>query len=62
MPDAKIAIYDELGRKVGKEQVQKLYSGENSVELNISNYKSGIYFVSLNIDEETIVKQIIKEQ
>ena len=59
--DAKIVIYDELGRKVGKEHTQKLYFGENTIAVNISDYKSGIYFVSLTIDNKTITKQIIKQ-
>ena len=59
--DAEIVIYDELGRKTGKEYHQKLYFGTNAMELNIEDYKSGIYFVSLTIDNQTIVKQIIKQ-
>ena len=59
--DAKIVIYDELGRKVGKEHTQKVYFGENTIAVNISDYKSGIYFVSLTIDNKTITKQIIKQ-
>ena len=58
--DAKIVIYDELGRKVGKEHTQKVFFGENTIAVNISDYKSGIYFVSLTIDNKTITKQIIK--
>ena len=59
--DCKIVIYDELGRKIGKEQVKQLYYGENLFDLNMSNLNSGIYFVSLNIDGEIVVKQIVKE-
>lgn len=58
--DVKIIIYDEIGRKIGDENTQKVYSGDNTIDLNMSNYKSGIYFVSLSIDDKTIVKQIIK--
>ena len=59
--DCKIVIYDELGRKIGKEQVKQLYYGENLFDLNMSNLKSGIYFISLNIEGEIVVKQIVKE-
>ena len=59
--DAKVIIYDELGRKVGDEHGQKLYFGTNVIQLNIADYKSGIYFVSLNFDGNTITKQVIKE-
>ena len=54
-------IYDELGRKVGEEYNQKLYFGTNTIQLDIIGFKSGIYFVSLQIDNQTIVKQIIKQ-
>ena len=59
--DAKVVIHDELGRKVGKEYNQKLHFGENIIEINISDYISGIYFVALTIDNETVVKEIIKQ-
>jgi len=59
--DAKVIIYDELGRKVGQEHNQKLYFGTNAIQLNIKDYKAGIYFVSLTIDNKSITKQIIKK-
>jgi len=58
--DAKIVIYDELGRKVDKGYDEKIYFGKNLIDLDISDYKSGIYFVSLSINNRTIVQQIIK--
>jgi hypothetical protein len=59
--DAKVIIYDDLGRKVGEDYSQKLYFGTNVVQLDLSNFKAGIYFVSLTTDNEVITKQIIKE-
>ena len=59
--DSKVVIYDELGRKVGKEHNQRLHFGENIIEINVSDYIAGIYFVGLTIDNETVVKQIIKQ-
>ncbi|MDA8535547.1 T9SS type A sorting domain-containing protein [Flavobacteriales bacterium] len=59
--DLKVVIHDELGRKVGENHSQKLYFGTNAVQLDLSNFKAGIYFVSLTIDNEVITKQIIKE-
>jgi hypothetical protein len=59
--DSKVVIHDELGRKVGEDHSQKLYFGTNAVQLDLSNFKAGIYFVSLTIDNEVITKQIIKE-
>ena len=59
--DAEIVIYDELGRKVEKDYSKKLYFGENVIELNISDYKSGVYFLSLSINNQIMVQQIIKK-
>ncbi len=59
--DSRAVIYDELGRKVGQEHNQKLYFGANTIQLNIKDYKAGIYFVSLTIDNKSITKQIIKK-
>ncbi len=38
-----------------------MYNGDNIIELDFSNYKAGIYFVSLSINNETLVKQIVKK-
>ena len=59
--NANVVIYDELGRSVGQGHQQKMYLGINTIQLNSTNLKSGIYFLSLNIDGNTITKQIIKE-
>jgi hypothetical protein len=59
--DVKIVVFDELGRVVKKEKVFHGYSGNNNISLNIASLKSGIYFVSLNINDEIVTNQIIKE-
>ena len=59
--DSRIFIYDELGRQVEKENFQRLYPGENIIDIDFSNYRSGIYFISMTIDGKMVVKQIIKE-
>tara|TARA_B100001758_G_scaffold247581_1_gene266028 strand:- start:918 stop:3626 length:2709 start_codon:yes stop_codon:yes gene_type:complete len=58
---ATVLIYDEMGRAIFGEYVKELYFGKNTIELNIGDFKSGIYFVNLKIGDETITKQIIKE-
>jgi hypothetical protein len=58
--DAKIIIFDEIGRKVIEEN-RKLNIGKNNIELDLTNFKGGIYFVSLTINNKTTVKQIIKD-
>lgn len=59
--DARVIIYDELGRKVTEDYQKTLYQGSNTIELDVDSYKSGVYFVRLIIDNQEIVKQIIKE-
>ncbi|MBU45985.1 MAG: hypothetical protein CMD28_01000 [Flavobacteriales bacterium] len=59
--DAKVVIYDQLGRSMGDAYFQRLYSGNNTIELNFSDYSSGIYFVSFVIDNKNFVQQIIIE-
>jgi len=56
-----ILIYDELGRIVKKIKKNELNAGGNSVQIDVEGLKSGIYFVSLNIDGEVISKQIVKK-
>ena len=53
-------IYDESGRVVKEIQKSKFKTGNNSIQLDVEDLKSGIYFVSLNIDGEVVSKQIIK--
>tara|TARA_B100001250_G_scaffold275655_3_gene238152 strand:+ start:6234 stop:8951 length:2718 start_codon:yes stop_codon:yes gene_type:complete len=55
-----ILICDELGRELIRQDSQRLTPGENKISLSLADYKAGIYFVSLNINNERIVKQIIK--
>ena len=59
--DVKLVVFDELGRIVKKEKVFQGYSGKNNISLDIASLKSGIYFVSLNINNEIVTNQIIKE-
>ena len=34
--------------------------GTSKLELDISNYPAGIYFIRINLENQTIVKKIIK--
>jgi hypothetical protein len=53
-------IYDESGRIVKKIKKSEFKTGSNSIQLDVADLKSGIYFVSLDIDGKVISKQIIK--
>ena len=54
------ALYNELGKKV-KTGSKKLIAGNNQISINMQNIKSGIYFVSLEVDGEVITKEILKQ-
>ncbi len=56
---AKLTLYNELGKRV-KTKSQKVFAGANQFKLDLQNVKAGIYFVSLEMDGEVIMKQIIK--
>jgi len=57
----KVKIYDDLGRQVADVFTKVLYPDNNNIDINIKNYKSGIYFLSLNIENHSFTKQFIKQ-
>ena len=58
--NANWTLYNELGKKV-KTGSKKLIAGNNQISINMQNIKSGIYFVSLEVDGEVITKEILKQ-
>ena len=57
--DLKITSCDQLGRKIGDNHFHKLYTGENTLDLDFSNFISGIYFLNFTISDKNFVKQIV---
>ena len=57
----KLNIFDELGKKVKLTDSYNGIIGENSIQLDFTNVKQGIYFVSLSIEGQQFTKQIIKK-
>ena len=57
---AKVYLYNELGKKV-QSQVNKVLTGANEIIIDLKNLKAGVYFVSLEVGNEIITKQIIKQ-
>ncbi len=53
-------LYNEVGKIISTAS-EKVITGENNLTINCSSLKSGIYFVSLNINRNTITKQFIKQ-
>jgi len=54
-------LHDELGKLVKIGNQNRCIKGENKMQITIDNLKSGIYFVSLNLDGKVFTKQIIKK-
>ena len=56
--DIFIDVYDELGRKLICEKQKGSY-GKKTFKLDVSELKSGIYFISCNINGEVETKQFV---
>ena len=54
--DIVIDIYDMLGRKV---VMQNCNSSEGSIEINVSSYSEGLYFVKMNIDGHNVTEKVL---
>lgn len=50
-------LYDALGKKIGSKELKTL-EGNNTFKLNISSLNSGIYFISIESENEKITKKI----
>lgn len=54
--DITIDIYDMLGRKVA---TQNTNSSEGCIELNVSDYSEGLYFIKMNIDGHSVTEKVL---
>jgi hypothetical protein len=50
-----IKIYNYLGILIGEFE-----ANSNEIEINISNYNSGVYFIEINTENGNNIKRIIK--
>lgn len=55
-----ISVQNLFGENLEYFNKSWLNKGENSVKINLKNYKKGIYFISLKYDNKVITKKIIK--
>ena len=53
---ANISILDGVGNEVLFEKI----NNESSKEISLHNLNSGIYFISVKIDDKTVIKRLIK--
>ena len=56
-----LQLYDELGKLVKRIKKDNYTIGNNKLQLEMGNLKSGIYFVSLNVDDKVFTRQIVKK-
>ena len=53
-------IYNELGAIVSQSRINNNYSSLNIIEeINVSELKAGLYFISLIVDDNVITKEFI---
>ena len=53
-----VKIYNTVGMLVG---TQLATSATNEIEINVSDYKSGIYFINISNEESNVTKKIVVE-
>lgn len=56
-----LKVIDLTGKTVIPAITKEMKSGENIVRLQLDNMNAGIYFISLNVDENTLMKKLIIE-
>lgn len=57
---ARISVYNILGAEIANIFTGELIAGENILEVDLSNKSNGIYFLKINIEDQTAVERIIK--
>ena len=58
--DVSLEVLDVTGKKVYSNNLGKMNSGKYDQTIDMKNFVNGIYFLKLNIDGNTAVKQIVK--
>jgi hypothetical protein len=56
----KCIIYNEVGNQV-ESYFENVKTGSNKLTFDVNTLKTGVYFVSLQLEKETITKQFIKK-
>lgn len=56
--NTQLSIYTVMGSLVDKQNIT-LNSGENDIKLNVKNYPSGAYFVTINDGNATVTKRLV---
>ena len=56
LKDYSISIFDNMGKLISKEKVN-----QNKIQIDISNFSNGLYFIQLQNNDKMISKKFIKE-
>jgi len=63
--EVEVTVYDVMGKKVYSNQVNSLQSQfavtDNSFQLDLTNYPSGAYFVTIKTGNEIMKQTVIKK-
>jgi len=57
--NASYEIYNSLGQKIQSERINTFYSNEEIFNIDVTNIKSGVYFIKVNSNNDLIVKKFI---
>ena len=57
---ATITVYNYLGQKTGHDIQLKTHAGSNKFTIDVSSFKSGIYFLQMMVDGKVVTKKFIK--
>jgi hypothetical protein len=57
--NVKVGVINSVGKKIEDVFSGKLFKGENKLTIKTSNLSKGVYFVRINIDNNTIVKKLL---
>lgn len=57
----KVSVYNTLGAVVFSQNEGTLSSGNHTIDLNVSNLSSGIYYMNIKAGDNTITKKLIIE-
>jgi hypothetical protein len=58
---ASLIVSDELGRVLLTDEINNLHEGENFIKPNLSNFGSGFYFITIQMQDKKETKKVYKK-
>jgi hypothetical protein len=59
--DIKVIVTDLTGKVVNTQNISNQSAGGHSIDINASNFKSGIYYVNIQTNDSSVTKKLIKK-